>query len=203
MDIQGNGGAQYYWALNSPVITQDSSQTKLTSSDTLAITYVGQFPSTALQSNPTQIAYQASLDGSSGIVEHVTNDTSLSSGNDAMTEASALINRNCDQGVQFQFTTLVSGYAPGQLITVNYLPLGFDNQQMLVESVNIEDKDGINVWYSITAVSGAFDSSWQAFFSRWLGYNVPANSINASTRVAFAAPIPSPTLYPSPTLFPG
>jgi len=199
--IQGTGNSQYYWAQGSKVITQDSSQAKLASTDTLSVTYTGQFPSTAVQSNPSQIAAQAALDGSSGINEQVTDDQTI--GNNALTEASALLNRNGNQGVQFKFSTMAAGYAPGQLITVDYGYLGFQNAKMLIESMDIEDKDGINIWYTITAVSGAFDTNWQTFFSRWLGYKVPANSINAGSKLVYAPPLPSPTTYPSPSLFPG
>lgn len=201
--IQGSGQSQYYWSQGSKVITQDSSQTKLTSSDTLSITYTGQYPSTAYLSNQQQITAQAAIDGSSGIIENVYNDNTLTTANNALLECSALLNRNCNRGIQFKFTTLVSGYAPGQLITVNISSFWLTNQQMLIEQIDIEDKDGLNIWFTITAVSGAFDTNWVNFFSKLLQYNVPQNSINSgSNNVVFAAPYPSSTLYPSPTLFP-
>lgn len=201
--IQGTTNSQYYWGQGSKVITQDNSQTKLISTDTLSITYIGQYPNTAFQNNPQQIAYQAALDGSTGIVEEVTTDSTIYSAANALIEASALLNRYGNQGAQFQFTTKTAGYAPGQLITINYLPLNISNDNYLIESVDIEDKDGVNIWYTITAVSGAYDTNWVSFFSKLLGYNVPANSINAGSKLAYAAPLPAPALYPSPTLFPG
>ena len=72
-------GKEFYWAKGSPTITQDSSGTKLTSSDKIQVVYIGQYPSVVVSDDPGLIAQQQVIEGTSGIVESVLNDTTIGS----------------------------------------------------------------------------------------------------------------------------
>jgi hypothetical protein len=222
--LKGASGYNYYWAQGDPVVTQDSSGTKLTSSDTLQVVYVGQYPSIVYAQNDGQIAYQASIDGTSGIIEDVEQDDTLTSLSNGLSEAGQLLTRYAQQGVQLQFTTMQTGFSQGQLVTVNLPMHGLYSAQMLIESVQASDQiDGINIWYTVTAVQGPYDTSWVDFFSALLKQQQLSNSINVGvgtpisilqtftgslslsanlTATVFACPIPSSTLYPQSTLYP-
>jgi hypothetical protein len=222
--LKGTSGSDYYWAQGDPVITQDSSGTKLTSSDTLQVTYIGQYPSVIYAQNSGQIAYQASIDGTSGIIEDVEQDATLTSLSNGLSEAGQLLTRYAQQGVQLQFTTLQSGFQQGQLVTVNLPNHNLNSAQMLIETVQASDQiDGLNIWFTVTAVMGPYDVSWVDFFSALLKQQQPSNSINVGvgssitilqsftgslalaanlTVNVYACPVVNTTLYPSTSLYP-
>ncbi len=168
--IQGTSGAAYYYQIGSASITQDSSQTILTSSDTLEVHYQPALPHTASAQNTAQITAQKALDGTTGIVESVLKDPNITSDADGVTEANYLLNVYCVPGtLLFVFATRIAGYFPGQQITVTFAPFGFSSTKMLIESVHIDDKaDGFNIWYTITAIIGPFDATWANFFGKIL-----------------------------------
>jgi len=221
---KGTTGFDYYWQQGDATITQDSAATKLTSSNTLQVVYIGQYPSVIIAQNNAQISYVQSLDGTSGIVEDVTQDTSITSLDAGFSEASQLLDRYARQGVQLQFSTLQTGFAQGQLITVDLPAHDLNNAQMLIENVNASDQlDNYNIWYTITAVLGPYDVTWQDFFSALLKQQQPASAISVGvaqtvttlqsfavtiaptlnlTVSGYSCPLPSTTLYPSDTLYP-
>ncbi len=214
-----DSGKNWYWQQGSPDIVQDSGGTKLVSTDTLSVSYTGQYPNTSVASNAAQIDYQASLDGSSGIVEVVDSDPTITSAANALDEASQMLTRYAVQGTQLVFTTLKSGYAMGQYIPVNLPEFNLNNVQMLVAEVSGSDQsDSLNIWYTVTAVSGPYDTSWVDFFSTLLKTPQKAGAINVGTTQSseilvsltggvtlsanltanvYACPIPATTLYPS------
>lgn len=223
--LKGGTGAQFYWAQGDNTIVQDSSQTVLASAATGSVAYIGQYPSVAVESNNAQIDYEKNLDGTSGIVEEVEQDPTITSLSDAIAKTGGLLTRYAVQGKSFTFTIKgnPNGYASGQLVPVVYAPHGL-NEQMLIEKVVGSDQiDGVNIWYSINAVVGPVDTTWTDFFSAIVQQQQPANSINVGVSqslvllqqfsagmaigasldaTAVACPLPSPTLYPSPLLFP-
>lgn len=222
--LKGTTGSQWYWAQGDNIITQDTGQTILANGATGNVSYTGQYPNTSIISNAAQISYQASLDGTTGIVEVADTDTSLTTASNAFTEASALLQRYGMQGVLLQFTTRQTGFAPGQLVTVNLPMHSLNNVQMLIEEVSASDQvDGLNIWFTVKAIIGAYDVTWQDFFSKLLAQQTPANSINIGSTNAtsilvlitaaiaisatltvnvYACPIPNTTLFPSTTLYP-
>lgn len=221
--LKGTSGSNYYWAQNDPVITQDTGQTILVSTDTLSVTYIGQYPNTAIVSNGAQITAQAALDGTTGIIEEVFDDKTINSAANAITEGSNLLTRYAQPGMQVQFYTKQSGFAPGQLCFANMPYFNIINQYLMIETVTIDDHDLINIWYQITAILGPYDTNWVSFFSALLMKPPPANTINVgsssqtSIATSFTATLtltailtttvltslfPSTSLHPNTTLFP-
>lgn len=222
--IQGvDSGKDWYWNKGSNIISQDSSGVKLTSSDVLSVDYIGQYPTDVVAQDDGQIAYQASVDGTSGIVENAQEDTSVSSVGDGLSKVSQLLTRYAVQGVILEFTTLLSGLDAGQLVSVD-LPANNLSGQTLIESVTASDSvDGINIRYNIKAVQGPYDTTWEDFFSRWVARPQQPDAINVGTSQAitslqqmsvavnistdmtaevYSCPIPSNTLYPRNDLYP-
>lgn len=214
----------FYWSKGDPVVAQDSGASKLTSSDTLQVVYIGQYPSITVGQNDAQVSYQAGIDGTSGIIEDVATDNTLASISDGLSEVGQLLTKYATQGVLLQFTTRVSGFDQGQLITVNLPDHGLYNAQMLIEEVDTSDQtDGLNLWHTVMAVQGPYDGNWVAFFSKILATQQPTNSINIGVTQSVtllqqftgtvtltgslnttvcACPLPSTTLFPSTTLLP-
>src|SRR5260221_588274 len=226
--IQGvDTGKDFYWAKGSPLITQDSAGTKLRgspSNDLLKVVYIGQYPTVIVSSNYAQVSYEQGLDGTSGIVEEVETDSTITSLANGYAEAGQLLTRYATQGTQLTFMTMDSQFVPGQLVTFDLPDYNLHMVDMLIESVNASDQvDSLNIWYTVTAVLGAYDVTWQDFFSKLLVQKAPANSINVglSQNLAIllqltasvttsatmnitvtACPLPSASLFPSSTLYP-
>src|SRR5258708_32330386 len=66
LGTKGQTGYQYYWAQGDPVITQDSSQPLLVSTDRLRMVYVGQYASVFTAQNAAQVTTQDAIDGKIG-----------------------------------------------------------------------------------------------------------------------------------------
>ena len=226
--IKGTSGSQWYWAQGDPIISQDSSGTKLRGPnapiDLLKVVYVGQYPTTIIDQNNAQISYEANLDGSTGIVEMVATDNNITSLANGLAKTGQLLTLYAQQGSQLVFQTLQTGFQQGQLVTVPLPDYALYNAQMLIENVSAADTlDGYNIWYTVTAVLGPFDITWVDFFSKLLKQQAPTNSINVGTgqsiviavsgsitfsptvtgsATVFACPVPSTSLFPDVTVFP-
>jgi hypothetical protein len=219
-----DSGKDFYWNKGDPTITQDSSGTILVSTDTLQVVYIGQYPTVIIAQDAGQVAYEASIDNSTGIVESVQQDSTITSAENGMSLASQLINRYAQQALQLQFTTRDIGFSQGQLITVNLPWHDLNDAQMLISDVSASDQyDGINIYYTIQAVQGPYDTSWADFFSKLLKQQAPADSINIgvsqtlvtaalmtanmNTSATFTVNVmtsllPGLTVYPSSTRYP-
>lgn len=228
--VKGTTGSAYYWAAGDPVITQDSSVAKLRGPtgtvDVLQCAYIGQYPTVALAKNSDQISAQSAIDGTSGIVEEVEVDPTITTLSDAFSKATGLLTRYGVQGTQLTWMQKgnAAGYAPGQMITVNLPWHDLNNAQMLIEEVQASDQqDSFNLWYTIKAVMGPYDITWQDFFAAIVAQQQPSNTITVGTNTSltilqsfsvalsltatltatvYACPIPGSTQYPSSTLYP-
>jgi hypothetical protein len=173
----------FYWQQGDTTITQDSSQVVLGVTDLLQVVYTGQYPITTSASSDAQISTQASIDLTSGIVEEVEVDASLTTAADGLSKATGLITRNAVQGMLFEYTTLDSSYTPGEMRTYNYDPHGLNNVQMIVEKITATDQvDGVNIWYTIDAVYGPYDQTWQDFFKTLIGAQQANQAISAGVQ---------------------
>src|SRR6185312_13754421 len=224
VDIKGASGANFYWAQGDANIAQQSGNTVLTSSDTLVITYIGQYPQVFTTQNSAQIAAQAALDGTSGKIEAAFVDNTITTIAQGLSEVGLQLTRNGTQGLLFEFNTKQPGLRASMWCQVDYSPLGFFNDQMLIEEVTASDQqDGYNLWYDVKAIQGPYDTNWVSFWKNILSPDQVANSINIGiasgsiiptnfvyslsvtwtfTATVGGALFPSDTLFPSNTLFP-
>lgn len=158
-------GKQYYWSKGDNTITQDDSQTILSTSDALNITYQGQFDLVVITQDDAKITELQVLDGTSGIVEELEEEQDNTTRDMAFQNANALLQKYSgkDDG-KLVFSTLVTGFSAGQIASVNLPEYGLENIQMLIEDINIMDDDLKQVWYKVTAVLGTEMLSWQKMF---------------------------------------
>lgn len=159
---KGSTSGSYHMLVGDAVIAQDPSQTILTSSDTLVCSYIGQYPVLTAAQNPAQIAAQAARERTgSGIIESVYSDTKVRNLPAAFAIASNQLTHYGADLVIFTGSTRATGLAPGQLINVSLTDYGLTNLPMLISGVTITDQvDGINIWFSITAIGAVGATSW-------------------------------------------
>lgn len=175
-------GKDWYWSAGDPVIAQDTSGTVLAgepSPDTLQVVYFGQFPLLIISEDTAEIIAQQTLEGggTTGKVEDITEDTSLTTSAAAFAEAAALLAKYGQKAKTLTFQTKRSGLVQGQLLTVTIPQHGFSSETFLISSVHISDQDGKVIWYDVTAIQGPVDTTWEKFFG------VLVNSAQAGTDV--------------------
>lgn len=219
-----DSGKSFYWSQGDATLTQDQSATPLSSSDTLQVTYIGQYPIVVGTADLGGIQRQATLDGTTGIMEEVEQDTSLSSLDAALSEASQLLSRYSAQALQIQCTTFQgASYRPGQVVTVTLPQHGIVKQSFLVESITITDQPKTALLYQLTLMQGPYDSTWQDFFGSLMGKQLSVSSLSVgliqsvNMLAAFqqtwsvsgqlfispvACPLPSTSTYPDTLLYP-
>lgn len=162
-----DSGKKYYWSKGETAITQDDGQTLLTTSDTLSITYQGQFDIIAITEDPGAISTMQQIEGiGTGIVEEVEDEPDNTSRETAFQSGNAKLQKYAVIGNKVTFRTKRYGLVPGQLLTMNVPEHNLDNTEVLIENVTTTDEGGIFLWYDITAVEGPEEGSWAKVFQK-------------------------------------
>src|SRR5487761_2015884 len=225
-------GKNWYWAKGDPVIAQDTGGVVLVSTDVLNVPgYTGQFPSVTVANDAAGIATRQAREGgtTSGIVEAVASDTTLATSGDAFQAAAGYLARYSQDTETLTFMTQQSGFAQGQLATVNVPAYDLNAEQMLIESVTLSDvgpamsEVGV-LYYTIVCVKGPLNTSWVQFFGALANQTQPfIDSINLGgntivnllqqftaaidlvanlTATVNVCSFPGATLYPGAALYP-
>lgn len=165
-----SSGFDFYWSLGDPVIAQDNAGTTLISTDTLSVTYVGQYTAIVQSDDSHQQSLQKGIELiGSGIVEDAMSAAEVASINEAIQLANGQLSKFSATGKQVTFDTTVSGFTPGQLATVTIAEHGITAEQMLVESVVLRDHlygdQDFTATYTITAVEGPANTDWATFWT--------------------------------------
>ena len=149
------------WNKGDPIISQASQATKLTSADTLTVTYQGQYAIVARVDDPTGIAEAASVEGGSGVVEQAISPGNINSAEQAFALAQARLDAYDRSGTKLTFDTDEPGLAAGQWCTVDLPGLGLSQVQMLIEQVRGQDRGDGHLRWSASAVDGPTTMPWQ------------------------------------------
>lgn len=165
---KGGSGASWYYAKGDATIAQDTSQTLLTSGDTLDIYYTGRYPVIASAQNNALIAAQKAREGNgTGLVESCFVNTKVHTLAAAFQIASALLAHYGQDTTVLTFSTRAKGLLAGQMLTVNLPDFALSNAQMLMSAVGIDDQgpEGFNIWYRVTAIGSPIEpAQWQTYW---------------------------------------
>lgn len=160
----------WYWAKGDPVIAQEANDAALISTDTLVVSYIGQWVSTVYSSDVAATNALAALDGTSGIVEEAHQDATIQTSAAGFSLAAALLARYGVHGRQIVFKTRVGGLLPGMLLNINMLSPGWQlgAAQALIEQVQTNI---VGMWfeYTVTAIVGPFNQNWVQFYQHLAG----------------------------------
>jgi hypothetical protein len=157
-------GKDWYWSKGDSVVTQDSGGTVLETTDSLVIQYYGQYDLIVQSTDYAQVVVRAAIEGGTGIVEDVTDDTSVTTEDSGFELAAAKLTKFSTDAKRFPFRTLREGLEPGQLLTIDYPLLGFNDDELLIESVNISITETQYI-YDVVAIEGPAMGSWSQFFA--------------------------------------
>lgn len=156
-------GKDFYWSKGSNTLSQDPSGTVLVASDSLEVTYQGEFEVVVISEAGDEIAIRQGIEGGSGIVEAVDDEPQTTTRDAAFQSANAKLKLYANAGRRIKFRS-TEPLAAGELFMVN-LPIHALNASVLIESVSIK-QDGSMMYYQVTAAEGAAMGSWEKFFGK-------------------------------------
>lgn len=166
---------QWYWNKFDNSITQQTSDTAMTTSQGLRVEYIGGYGAVARSENTTAISLLKSNEGGSGVVEDAVFNASDSVYTDNEILSNALVTKYsviCDT---LKFRTLHSGISPGSILKVSIPDFQLSSAEFLVDSVNMRDVDGQFILYDIVGLSGYDHGGWSEFFDSLLTRTVEKN----------------------------
>lgn len=159
------GGKDWYWNAGEPSVTQDPSGTPLAASHKIKIKYRGEFPIIVISRSNSEIVRRREIEGiGTGIVEDVRDEPQYSTREAAFQLVAQLLEKYGTIGRMLQFATLRRGLLPGQILSVHLPEYGFDNAELLIESVTIRSRGSSLVWYEVRAIEGPEMHSWTKVF---------------------------------------
>ena len=164
--LKGSTGFQFYWATGDAVLEQDASGVVLQKTDQLSVAnYTGQYITNVTVDNVAAQAAQALIEGSTGIVENVEDDTTLKlSLADATTRANQLLARYSTLGRTLIFDTSRDGLAVGQTLSIFFPEEGIIDGQFYINQVEITLRKNVNDaqiwWYKVTCSELPRQASW-------------------------------------------
>lgn len=162
-------GMKWYWAYGSNQISQDDSETVLSSTDVFtSVEYYGLFTILVYAENPDEIAARAAAEQStSGIYESVAVEPSITDTLQAVQYNTGLLNKYGEIADRITFTTYTAGLKEGQLIEVVRTLFGI-NSTFLITAVNASAFSPDIIAYEIEAIDGAALGGWEEYFRQLL-----------------------------------
>jgi hypothetical protein len=172
--LKGTTGFDYYYALNDPIIVQDSSLPLLQSTDQLAVTYSGFFATTVVVDDVAQQQARALIEGGTGIVESVEDHTGQNMTLDAATTlATQLLERYAIAGRTLIFDTSRDGLELGMNLSIFLPEHAVWDGQFMITQIEITLQKGLNdtqvYWYKVTASELPKQDSWAKLIASGLG----------------------------------
>lgn len=166
-----DSGKNWYYAQGGNTIVQDTSGTPLLNTQTLTVVYNGQVDISVNVKSDSEIARIAGLDNTTGIVEEAEDAGGLNKAG-MIQRASGLLSQFATKSQQLKFTTMRSGLAVGQLISVFVSPLGIADGTFLITDIQrywkttlVNGSIIVQPFYDITAVAGPIVGDWTRFIS--------------------------------------
>lgn len=176
-------GKDWYWSKNTTEISQDSSATPLSGTDTLTVSYVGFYPLVSSVTLDYEVTNRQAVEGGSGLHESVIVERAVEDEDTALTLISSLVNRYGVMEDQLLIRTLTRLEA-GKVVTINSTALGISGdyyvQQVTMRSLH-EDASKSIVVYDAKVVNRAAREHWSRVIARMLSQR---QSIIGSERTA-------------------
>jgi len=110
------------------------------------------------------ITAQAAVEGTSGKYQGLEEVSDFFGQVESHAYQVALVDQLKADQSSFEFTTDVTGYRAGQLLTATNATLGLSSSLLLITDVTARDIDGQFLRYRITAVDGTRHGSWVDYF---------------------------------------
>jgi len=158
-------GKGWYWNKNSREVIQDDGDTPLSSTDTLAVTYRGLFPIRVVADSSVAMTERKTVEGGSGIYEHVLDAPNINSQDAAIEYAQGQLRRFARISTVLTYETFASDLRVGMLQPVNLPAYDLSGDFLISEIETYDVRRGDNVLRRrVTALSGEAVGGWRRFF---------------------------------------
>jgi len=219
--VQGLDTTQdFFFSFNSITLVQNSSDTPLSGTDRIRVTYVGLFNVITKVVDNDQIATRGTVEGGSGIFELVETDNRITSREAGLELGAELLNYYARNAFTVRFLMRENKYRVGDFVRVDYPEGGILNANCLVVETSFGTQDG-DLRVNVTMVSGPVNNRWESYFARLAGAldraaDRAGGQIEVVTTVEnfsklwvpeerpniFVLPLPGAGVFPSGTLVP-
>ena len=160
-----DSGKQYYWNKDTTEITQDTSETLLSTSDVLNVSYLGLYDVIVAAKKDSLITERQGVEGGSGLYEQLENFTNLDGQDLALDKARGLLDKFGRIPNILHASTDQPGLQAGMLAPANLSELGLSGN-WLIESVRISNQ-GTFLRYDLEAVDGEHLGGWVEFWKKF------------------------------------
>lgn len=160
-------GKDWYYTLQSNIITQDTGGTPLGLTDTISITYSPVTTNEVEYQNDTAVDERSGVEGGTGYYERVQQSGSLSTYSDGLALATAIATNYSTIPERVELQTYRGGLRPGMYIDIKLTDIGVDSR-FLIDSVTLTTDNNVKL-YAFTAIDGALIGDWRATLANAFG----------------------------------
>jgi hypothetical protein len=161
---------EWRFAINDAILVQKPAETALTSDDILRVDYYGTYKTVTTAVNFYEINLRKSREGvGTGIVEDVQRDQFTTEVDDSYWTAAKMVDywgKTDARAVEFKTTR--EGLQAGALIDTRLPEFNITQKDFLIESLSIDDLDGVMVEYAARALEGPFRPWVNIFDDRYI-----------------------------------
>lgn len=159
--VQGTEGAEWTYLKGANTVNHNAGQV-MGSQDYAVVSYVGEFPVAVAIESDEEVEARRAIEGGGGIYEHVDFDDSIESEEMAKRKAYSLLDAYAKIPRIITFDTMQRGLKPGQALLIKLARYQLDDE-FLITRVDIRDKAGKHLFYSVRCVGSEYDS-WVQYF---------------------------------------
>jgi len=166
-----DNAAEFTWNKDDATVSQSTTASVLTSSDTIVFGYTGRYPVLIQRTDPAEIRRRKAIEGGTGKYEQVERDESLNSASLGVEKAKGLLRRHGFIPTKIRLVTNVIIESDcvtlnaGQIVGVQFPIHGVDDT-FLIQSLSISDKDGEHLVYELDLIDGERAESWAEFIGK-------------------------------------
>jgi hypothetical protein len=171
-------GKKWYYSYDNNIITQDQSETPLTTSNKIRMSYYGLRNIFVITDDIDEIYNRYSIEGyGTGLYENMAVEKTLVSIEQVQQYANGLLSKYSETKDNLSFSTNLNGLKSGQLLRVTK-PLFDIDSNFLIESVNMKAINHDTYQYDIKCLDGASLGGWENYFKTLIN-NVNSYEIGA------------------------
>lgn len=211
----------WYYSYNSNTITQDTSKTILSTTDTITVDYIGLIPLFLVVEDTSAINSRALIENNAGVYESLEIDTTINDKQQALDIAYGRLRKYTKIESEIEYETFTNGLYAGQIQTITLSKYGISNIQYLIDRITVRDFDDRGKFiYEVHAIDGEAFGGWAEFFKSLSNQNngVEINPNEAllvlksiveyeswtesQSYTIYACTVPNTTVYPSTVFYP-
>ena len=193
-----DSGKQFYYNIGSPIFSQDTSETVLSATDKVKITYQGRFPIIVKAEDGDEITARAAAESGTGIYESIATDSSINDDDLALDKALGFLGQLGSIKDVITYTTDTAGLVAGALQNINLSDHNI-NADYLIESVKAIDRGDQELRYTVRALGGDAFGGWVRFYNDLLASGQDFTIRENETLVILATAADSMTMQDAPT----